>query len=75
MAEKKKDDVLEKLDHVSRLLALLVTKGESKQDSVEMLDGIGFKSTEIAHLLGLKPNVVTATLSNIKKKKKVNKKQ
>ena len=75
MKDNKQGEILVKLNHVSKLLALLVTKGESKQDSVEMLDGIGFKATEIADLLGLKPNVVTATLSNIKKKQKVNKKQ
>ncbi len=57
------------LEKLTRLLALLVVKGESQGEKIKMLAGAGFANTEIAQLLGITPNVVNVTLHRLRKNK------
>ena len=68
MNESKENEILQELQRISRLLALTLTRELKQQDKVELLSSIGFRPIEIASLTGIKPNIVSAVLSNIKKK-------
>lgn len=57
------------LDRLTRLLALLVVKGESQAEKIQLLSGAGFANTEIADLLGLTPNAVNVALHRLRSKK------
>ncbi|MCK6428479.1 MAG: hypothetical protein L6Q72_05270 [Burkholderiaceae bacterium] len=57
------------LNRVTRLLALLVVKGEPQAEKIQMLSGAGFANTEIAELLGLTANAVNVALHRIRSRK------
>ena len=57
------------LDRLTRLLALLVVKGESQAEKIHLLSGAGFANTEIAELLGLTANAVNVALHRLRSKK------
>jgi DNA-directed RNA polymerase specialized sigma24 family protein len=70
MDSKQFDTLTDKLDKITRLLALLYLKDvEKEQAKVELLDGLGFRPIEIAKLLNKSPENVSVVLSNIRKKK------
>jgi hypothetical protein len=50
------------LKKITRLLALLVVKGESQNDKIKVLSGAGFSNTEVADLLGITANAVNIAL-------------
>jgi DNA-directed RNA polymerase specialized sigma24 family protein len=56
------------LEKLTRLLALLVVKGESQAEKIKLLAGAGFANTEIAELLGLTANAVNVALHRIRTK-------
>lgn len=60
---------VQQLDRLTRLLALLVVKGESQAEKIQLLSGAGFASTEIAELLGLTANAVNVALHRLRSKK------
>ena len=68
MNESKENKILQELQRISRLLSLTVTRDLKQQEKVELLSGVGFGLKEIADLIGTKPNIVSAVLSNIRKK-------
>jgi len=52
------------------LNAVDAVKGiEKEQDKIELLDSLGFRTTEIARLLNKSPENVSVQLGNIRKKK------
>jgi DNA-directed RNA polymerase specialized sigma24 family protein len=57
------------LDRLTRLLALLVVKGESQAEKIQLLSGAGFANTEIADLLGFTANAVNVALHRLRSKK------
>jgi DNA-directed RNA polymerase specialized sigma24 family protein len=57
------------LERLTRLLALLVVKGESQAEKMRVLASAGFANTEIADLLGLTANAVNVALHRIRSKK------
>ena len=60
----------DKLEKITRLLAVVATKGvEKEQDKIELLDTLGFRPVDIAKLLNKSPENVSVVLSNIRKKK------
>ena len=59
----------QQLDRLTRLLALLVIKGESQSEKIQLLSGAGFANTEIAQLLGVTANAVNVTLHRLRSKK------
>jgi DNA-directed RNA polymerase specialized sigma24 family protein len=59
----------QQLDKLTRLLALLVIKGESQGEKIKVLAGAGFTNTEIAQLLGLTANAVNVALFRSRKSK------
>ena len=63
------ENVAKQLEKLTRLLALLVVKGESQPEKVKVLAGAGFTNTEIAELLGTTANVVNVTLHRLRTKK------
>lgn len=56
------------LEKLTKLLALLVVKGESQAEKIKMLAGAGFANIEIAELLGLTANAVNIALHRIRAK-------
>lgn len=70
----KLDDISNKLDKIIKLLAFDIVKGiEKEQDKIELLDLIGFRPTEIAKLLNKGTNVITAHLSQIRRRREATK--
>lgn len=54
---------------LTNLLALLLVKDMNSSDQMDMLNRAGFKTGEIAALLGAKTNTVTVTLLRKRKSK------
>jgi DNA-directed RNA polymerase specialized sigma24 family protein len=57
------------LHRTSRLLALLLVKGESQPEKIRALNSAGFQNSEIADLLGVPANTVNVTLFRQRTKK------
>ncbi len=68
MNEQKDTETLQELQRISKLLALLVTSELKQREKINLLSGAGFRPKEIADLIGTTPKIVSAELSNIKKK-------
>jgi hypothetical protein len=59
-----------KIDKMLRLFAVEVVKGiAEEQGKIELLDSLGFRSSEIARLLNKTPDNVSVQLNKIRKKK------
>jgi len=68
MNDIKESEYTKELKLTNRLLAqLLIKDKESNTERIGLLERIGFAPSEIADLLNMKLNNVTATLSNIRK--------
>lgn len=63
------DGKSQSLKKLTKLLALLVVKGESQPEKVKLLSGAGFSNTEIASLLGVTSNSVNVALHRLRSKK------
>lgn len=64
----KESEYIKELKLTNRLLAqLLIKDKESNTERIGLLERSGFPPSEIADLLNMKLNNVTATLSNIRK--------
>jgi hypothetical protein len=63
------------LDRIAKLLALLVTKGETQIEQVATLSRIGFSNIELAQLLGTSPGAVGVALFNSRKTPRKRKKK
>jgi DNA-binding CsgD family transcriptional regulator len=62
--------IVEQLKLTNRLLAQILIKDSTNQtERIIILKKSGFSASDIAELLDIKLNVVTATLSNVKKSK------
>lgn len=62
------NDNSKQLEKLTRLLALLVIKGESQSEKIKMLAGAGFTNVEVAELLGLTSNAVNVALHRLRAK-------
>ena len=70
MDQKQFDTVTDKMDKMTKLLAVLVMRGiEREQEKIDLLDTLGFRPVEIAKMLNKSPENVSVVLSNIRKKK------
>lgn len=70
MDQKQFDTVTDKMDKMTKLLAVLVMKGiEKEHEKIDLLDTLGFRPVEIARMLNKSPENVSVVLSNIRKKK------
>jgi DNA-directed RNA polymerase specialized sigma24 family protein len=58
----------EQSEKLTRLLALLVVKGESQSDKIRLLASARFSNTEIAELLGVTGNAVNIALHRLRAK-------
>lgn len=64
MSKEIDDNILDELRLTNRLLARILIKDTSTQtERIITLKNSGFKPSDIADLLGIKLNIVTATLS------------
>ena len=62
------DNIATKIDQQNRILALiLIDKIELDQDKVWKLHIAGFRNKDIAEILGIDANTVSAHISNMKK--------
>lgn len=58
-----------KLDKITKLLTIIALKDQAReQDKIELLDVIGFKTSEIARLLNKSPQNISTVLGNLRKK-------
>jgi hypothetical protein len=67
MAEINNELVVEKLDRMLRLLALMATNGMSQTDQIATLDRAGFAPREIAGILQTTSNTVRVALVGIRR--------
>ena len=74
---KKSDPLLNKLDILAKKIDVLTTvtaagafQGKQLTESIAILLGLGLESSEIARILGTKPNIVRAIKSQLSKKTK-----
>ncbi len=69
MDPKQYETFIDKLDKLTRLMAVQTVRGlEEEQAKVELLDSIGFRPFEIEKLLNKTPGYASAALANIKKR-------
>lgn len=69
MTPSKDEEILTELQRVTRLLALIATRGEDNQGKrIIILSDVGFQAKEIAELLHTTPNTVNVTLSQRRRK-------
>lgn len=54
-------------DEAVRLLAILVARGQTLQETVAELDGVGFNQKRIAELLGTTPGYVSVAAGRAKR--------
>lgn len=59
----------EQLARATRLMALLLVKGEPQPEKIRILRSAGFANTEIAELLGITANTVNVALYKQRTKK------
>jgi hypothetical protein len=70
MSEKVDERIIYELNITNRLLALILTKDSNNQtERITLLNSNGFSPSQIADLLKIKDNIVTASLSQSKAKK------
>lgn len=62
------DDIAERLDDIARLIAMLLRREQTLQDSISEFAEGGFTQARIASLLGTTPNYVNVALARAKKK-------
>jgi hypothetical protein len=68
--DKQYQDLIVRLDRITRLLSIIALKGsEREQDKIELLDMTGFRPSEIARLLNKSPQNISVVLGNLRKKK------
>ena len=60
MNESKENEILQELQRISKLLALMVTREMIQSERIEFFSNIGFRPKEIADLIGTKSNIVRA---------------
>lgn len=60
--------ILEKLDKILRVLAVLATKGMKQREQIALLNQAGLKPKDIADLLGTSSNTVRVELVALRKK-------
>jgi DNA-directed RNA polymerase specialized sigma24 family protein len=68
MDEKQFKEIIERLDKLTRLIAISNTKGLTSTDRIILLNQAGFAPREIADMLNTTSNVVSVTLSLRRKK-------
>ena len=64
------DKIIEELKDIKKLLALSLTKDQSKVEQIEFLSNVGFEPKEIAEIINTTANTVRVSLSRIRKKSK-----
>lgn len=62
------DAIIGELRRITKLLVHITVKGQEPKDQVKTLDNIGFKSKEMADMLGINPSTVRTMLQKIRKK-------
>lgn len=68
MDDKQFKEIIERLDKLTRIVALSNTKGLTSTERISLLHQAGFAPREIADMLNTTPNVVSVTLSLMRKK-------
>ncbi len=70
MDERQFATIVDRLDKILRLLTIETVKGKEKeQDKIELLESIGFKSSEIDRLLSKSPGYSSVVIAQLKKKR------
>lgn len=62
------EEILQELQHITKLLVLTATRDQIQRDRIVILSSVGFQPKEIASFLGTTPNTVRVTLTAIRKK-------
>lgn len=63
-------EILNKLDMLTRLVALNLLEEKKQQEQIILLKRVGLEPKEIAEMLDTTPNTVRVTLSKLRKTKK-----
>lgn len=70
MTNKQFSEILNKLDMLTRLLALNLLEERKQQEQIILLNRVGLQPKEIAEMIDTTPNTVRVTLSKFRKSKK-----
>ena len=65
MEEKK---LFEKLDRITRLLAIIAMEDKNLKQQVQLLSEVGLQPNEIAEITGKSANLISVTKTSLKKK-------
>jgi DNA-binding CsgD family transcriptional regulator len=68
MNDRQFKEIIERLDKLTRVVAISNTKGLTSTERIILLSQAGFQPKEIADMLNTTPNVVSVTLSLRRKK-------
>lgn len=68
MDDKQFKEIIERLDKLTRIIAISNTRGLTSTDRIILLHQVGFAPREIADMLNTTSNVVSVTLSLRRKK-------
>lgn len=68
MDDKQFKEIIERLDKLTRVVAISNTRGLTSTDRILLLSQVGFRPIEIADMLNTTSNVVNVTLSLRRKK-------
>jgi len=64
------EQIVERLDSIVRLLAILATRDKRQVESIELLSSAGFQPKDIAALLGTTSNTVRVAQSGLRRKER-----
>jgi transcriptional regulator len=70
MDDKQFKEIIERLDRLTRIIAISNTRGLTSTDRIILLNQAGFAPKEIADMLNTTSNVVSVTLSLRRKKER-----
>jgi DNA-binding CsgD family transcriptional regulator len=69
MEDKQFREIMDKLDKLTRVVALSTTQGLTSTEKIQMLHRAGFAPSEIADIIGTTPNVVNVRLSEMRRRR------
>ena len=69
MTDSQFTELIEKIDQLTRLVALSIVAGKKRDEQYTLLSNAGFQPKDIAAIVGTTPNAVRVRLSILRRKR------